>query len=220
LLFCLRGGGAVAFFWLAGARKNADEEAERSFLCVGTHELKPRKSQGERAENFFINISHTMSFAVSTSSFAGAKVALRKQQNVQKKQSTMVRAAAVSGEVPVRRYRFFFFSRWTYRLKREDEGEKCRREMSLEGASATGSVAHTPFRNVYGCYLDTIPARFDGCVASICPKTLVLRASFTGNHTNRERASREKTIAKKQGREEISDLSCPGNLSLSLMLSD
>jgi len=114
----------------------------------------------------------------------------------------------------------FFFSRWTYRLKREEEGEKCRREMSLEGAFANGSVAHTPFRNVCGCYLDTIPARFDGCVASICPKTLVLRASFTGNHTNRERASREKTIAKKQGREEISDLSCPGNLSLSLMLSD
>ena len=82
------------------------------------------------------------------------------------------------------------------------EGEKCRREMSLEGAFANGSVAHMPFRNVYGCYLDTIPARFDGCVASICPKTLVLRASFTGNHTNRERASREKTIAKKQGREE------------------
>jgi hypothetical protein len=96
--------------------------------------------------------------------------------------------------------------------------------MSLEGAFANGSVAHTPFRNVYGCYLDTFPARFDGCVASICPKTLVLRASFTGNHTNRERASREKTIAKKQGRErerereEISDLSCPGNLSLSLSL--
>ena len=78
-----------------------------------------------------------------------------------------------------------------------------------------------PFRNVYGCYLDTIPARFDGCVASFCLKTLVLRASFTGNHTNRdERASREKTIAKKQReeREEISDLSCPGNLSLSLSL--
>lgn len=51
-----------------------------------------------------------MSFAVSTSSFAGAKVALRKQQNVQKKQSTMVRAAAVSGEVPVRRYSFFFLA--------------------------------------------------------------------------------------------------------------
>ena len=52
-----------------------------------------------------------MSFAVSTSSFAGAKVALRKQQNVQKKQSTMVRAAAVSGEVPVRRNRILFASR-------------------------------------------------------------------------------------------------------------
>jgi len=93
--------------------------------------------------------------------------------------------------------------------------------MSLEGAFANGSVAHMPFRNVYGCYLDTIPARFDGCVASFCLKTLVLRASFTGNHTNRdERASREKTIAKKQReeREEISDLSCPGNLSLSLSL--
>ena len=93
--------------------------------------------------------------------------------------------------------------------------------MSLEGAFANGSVAHMPFRNVYGCYLDTIPARFDGCVASFCLETLVLRASFTGNHTNRdERASREKTIAKKQRgeREEISDLSCPGNLSLSLSL--
>ena len=74
--------------------------------------------------------------------------------------------------------------------------------MSLEGAFANGSVAHMPFRNVYGCYLDTIPARFDGCVASFCLKTLVLRASFTGNHTNRdERASREKTIAKKQREE-------------------
>jgi hypothetical protein len=105
------------------------------------------------------------------------------------------------------------------------EGEKCRREMSLEGAFANGSVAHTPFRNVYGCYLDTIPARFDGCVASICPKTLVLRASFTGNHTNRERASREKTIAKKQGREERErryriSLVISLSLSLSLMLSD
>jgi hypothetical protein len=95
--------------------------------------------------------------------------------------------------------------------------------MSLEGAFANGSVAHMPFRNVYGCYLDTIPARLDGCVASFCLKTLVLRASFTGNHTNRdERASREKTIAKKQREErergEISDLSCPGNLSLSLSL--
>ena len=77
---------------------------------MGAHEQRTRKCQGERAENFFTNISHTMSFAVSTSSFAGAKVALRKQQNVQKKQSTMVRAAAVSGEVPVRRYRFFFLA--------------------------------------------------------------------------------------------------------------
>lgn len=95
-------------FWLAGARKNADEGARDRFLCVEHMSRDKRKSQGERAVNFFINISHTMSFAVSTSSFAGAKVALRKQQNVQKKQSTMVRAAAVSGEVPVRRYRFFF----------------------------------------------------------------------------------------------------------------
>jgi hypothetical protein len=92
---------------------------QRSFFVCGSERAQKKTNQrltlqGKSRErerelkNFFINISHTMSFAVSTSSFAGAKVALRKQQNVQKKQSTMVRAAAVSGEVPVRRYRFFF----------------------------------------------------------------------------------------------------------------
>jgi len=102
-----------------GRKINADEGAEIVFACGSERAQKTnkpethsaRKEQGERErelKKFFINISHTMSFAVSTSSFAGAKVALRKQQNVQKKQSTMVRAAAVSGEVPVRRYRFFF----------------------------------------------------------------------------------------------------------------
>ena len=74
-----------------------------------------------------------MSFAVSTSSFAGAKVALRKQQNVQKKQSTMVRAAAVSGEVPVRRYSFFSHS-MAVPLKKEerkhDRETKCRGDES------------------------------------------------------------------------------------------
>ena len=74
------------------------------------HKERAGRERERELNNFFINISHTMSFAVSTSSFAGAKVALRKQQNVQKKQSTMVRAAAVSGEVPVRRYRFFFLA--------------------------------------------------------------------------------------------------------------
>ena len=75
-----------------------------------------------------------MSFAVSTSSFAGAKVALRKQQNVQKKQSTMVRAAAVSGEVPVRRYSFFFSHSMAVPLKKEerkhDRETKCRGDES------------------------------------------------------------------------------------------
>ena len=106
-----------------------------------------------------------MSFAVSTSSFAGAKVALRKQQNVQKKQSTMVRAAAVSGEVPVRRYSFFFLTRWLYRLKRKRGNTTERQnvaEMSLEGAFANGFAVHKPNRNVYEfCCFDMIPARFD-----------------------------------------------------------
>ena len=105
-----------------------------------------------------------MSFAVSTSSFAGAKVALRKQQNVQKKQSTMVRAAAVSGEVPVRRYSFFSHS-MDVPLKKGGRGNTTERqnvaEMSLEGAFANGVAVHKPNRNVHECWFDTIPARFD-----------------------------------------------------------
>ena len=119
---------------------------------------------GERNNKFPYNKSHTMSFAVSTSSFAGAKVALCKQQNVQKKQSTMVRAAAVSGEVPVRRYSFFFLTRWTCRLKRKrgnTTGRQNVAEMSLEGAFANGFAVHKPNRNVHDCCFDTIPARFD-----------------------------------------------------------
>lgn len=119
---------------------------------------------GERNNKFPYNKSHTMSFAVSTSSFAGAKVALRKQQNVQKKQSTMVRAAAVSGEVPVRRYSFFFLTRWPYRLKRKRGNTTERQnvaEMSLEGAFANGFAVHKPNRNVHECCFDMIPARFD-----------------------------------------------------------
>ena len=101
-----------------------------------------------------------MSFAVSTSSFAGAKVALRKQQNVQKKQSTMVRAAAVSGEVPVRRYSFFFLTRWTYRLKREEEETRQRDKMSRRWVSKEHSRTVLRFINQIETFMSVVSIWF------------------------------------------------------------
>lgn len=156
-----------------------------------------------------------MSFAVSTSSFAGAKVALRKQQNVQKKQSTMVRAAAVSGEVPVRRYSFFFLTRWTYRLKRKRKHEK-RDKMSRRWVSKEHSRTVLRFINQIETFTSVVSIWFrrvliDAFDISISKLSFYARHFRYNHHQSRDDdiEGRERERSKKQAKKqrEISGIS-------------